>query len=83
VLEVTPKLLSRAQIDVYAMSREQVGCGKSARRRGGGSTVAVDSSIAGFEDIARDVADVARRREIELSPTSWTNFNAMGIGDTG
>jgi hypothetical protein len=54
----------------------------SLKLRGDGSTVAVDSSIAGFENIARHVADVARQREIELSPSSWTNFNAMGIGDT-
>jgi len=74
--------LESVQLRYYSTRRDHERGWMSLKLKGGGSTVAVDSSIAGFEDIARQVADVARQREIELSPASWTNFDAMGIGRT-
>lgn len=71
--------LESVQLRYYSTRRDHERGWMSLKLKGAGSTVAVDSSIAGFDDIAQHVAVVARRRDLELSPASWENFAAMGI----
>ncbi len=71
--------LETVQLRYYSTRRDRE-CGwMSLKVSGGRTTVVVDSSIYGFETIARRVAAEARQREIEISPLTQTNFAAMGI----
>ena len=74
--------LESVQLRYYSTRRDHERGWMSLKLSGGGSSVAVDSSIVGFEDIAQHVAAAARRREVDLSPGTWENFGAMGIGKT-
>ena len=74
--------LKSVQLRYYSTRRDHERGWMTLKLRGGGSSVAVDSSIVGFEDIAQQVAAAARQREVDLSPGTWENFGAMGIGKT-
>ena len=74
--------LESVQLRYYSTRRDHERGWMSLKLSGGGSSVAVDSSIAGFEDIAQHVAAAARRSEVDLSPGAWENFGAMGIEKT-
>ena len=71
--------VERIQLRYYSTRRDHERGWMSLKLSSPGSSVVIDSSIAGFEDIARQVADVARYRQIDLSPASRENFDAMGI----
>ena len=71
--------VERIQLRYYSTRRDQERGWMSLKLGAPGSTVVIDSSITGFEDIARQVAAVALYRQIDLSPASRDNFDAMGI----
>jgi len=49
--------------------------------RGGpdGATIRLDSTLEGFNEIARHAATVARAQRIPLSESTRNNFSALGI----
>lgn len=44
-----------------------------------GATIRLDSTLAGFSEIAREVAAVARANRVPLSEATRNNFSALGI----
>ena len=75
--------LEGVQLRYYSTRRDHERGWMSLKLSGGGSSVVVDSSIAGFEYIAQRVAAAAQRSEVKLSAGTWENFGAMGIEKTG
>ncbi len=71
--------LEQIQLRYYSTRRDNERGWMSLKLRSSGTSVVIDSSIAGFEEIARHVATVARHRQIDLSSGSRKNFDAMGI----
>ena len=74
--------LESVQLRYYSTRRDHERGWMSLELSGSGSSVAVDSSITGFETIAQHVAAAAQRSQVELSPGTWENFGAMGIEQT-
>lgn len=46
---------------------------------GGGATIRIDSALEGFDSVARRVAEATERFDIPASPTTKTNFAALGL----
>ena len=44
-----------------------------------GGTIRLDSTVDGFNDIARQAADAARAAGLDLSESTWMNLGALGI----
>lgn len=71
--------LDGVQLRYYSTRRDREKGWMSLKLRGAGRRIVVESSILGFEEIARRTAEEAARRDVEIGPASRTNFEAMGI----
>jgi len=71
--------LKRVQLRYYSTRRDRERGWMSLKVSDGRSTIVIDSSIYGFQDIAGRIALEARRRDVEFSPLTQTNLAAMGI----
>jgi hypothetical protein len=71
--------LERVKLGYYATKRDKSSGWMQLVLKGAGRHVTVDSRIEGFEEIARAAAQAARDRRIEITPTTATNFGALGI----
>lgn len=48
-----------------------------------GGTIRIDSTLEGFDEVARHAARAARAADVALSDTTRANFNALGIAVDG
>jgi hypothetical protein len=71
--------LDRVKLGYYSTQRDrragwmQLGLGAH------GTRIKLDSRIDGFDDLVRRAATVAAERQLELSPTTVSNLQALGI----
>ena len=77
------EMLSEVTLSYYSTFRGR-GQGRGQgwmqlRLRGGGQTLRLESSLEGFDRVARHAVDAARRNGLALQPSTVKNLGAMGI----
>lgn len=71
--------LRAIKLNYYSTRRDKTDGWMSLTLRGVSTRLSFDSNVEGFDRIARLAFDAARRNGVEMSPTTMTNFKAMGI----
>lgn len=71
--------LEHLRLRFYTTRRDRSGGWMQMTLAGGGGRVSLDSSLAGFETIARRAAEAAARNGIALNDATLGNLGAMGI----
>jgi hypothetical protein len=73
------KAIQRVKLSYYATRRDRQGGWMHMALSGEGGTIRIDSSLEGFDDIARRVARAAIDNGAELNATTRANFAALDI----
>ena len=73
------KAIQRVKLSYYATRRDRQGGWMHMTLGGKGGTIRIDSSLEGFDDIARRVARAAAENRAELNATTRANFAALDI----
>jgi hypothetical protein len=71
--------LSRLKLAYYATRRDRKGGWMHMTLSGGGQTLRLDSSLDGFNDIARVAARAGIARNVDVSDATRANFAALDI----
>jgi len=75
--------LMDVRLDYYSTRFDRTGGWMQLMLKGNGGpdggTIRLDSTLEGFNEIARQTADVARASKLNLSEATRTNFGALGI----
>ena len=71
--------LRALKLSYYSTRRDKTDGWMSLTLRGITGRLSFDSSVEGFDRIARLAFDAARRNGVEMSQTTMTNFRALGI----
>lgn len=73
------EMLSEVTLSYYSTFRGRGQGWMQLRLRGDGQTLRLESSLEGFDQVARYAVDAARRNGLALQPSTVKNFSAMGI----
>lgn len=71
--------LEGVELRYYSTRRDRERGWMTLRLKGPRTSIALESTIDGFEEIATQAARVAGYRGVDLSPATRTNFEALGI----
>ena len=71
--------LTRLKLAYYATRRDRKGGWMHMTLSGGGQTLRLDSSLDGFNDIARMAANASLARNVEVTDATRANFAALNI----
>ena len=71
--------LSSVELRYYSTSKEGRGGWMQLTLKGGGTTIKFDSTLDRFKDVVEYVIREAERRGIDLSPTTISNLEPLGI----
>ncbi|HJQ55313.1 MAG TPA: hypothetical protein VJ890_00315 [Vineibacter sp.] len=71
--------LRRLKLAYYATRRDRKGGWMQLTLAGAGRTLRLDSSLDGFDDIARQAARAGVRNQLEVSDATRANFAALDI----
>ena len=67
------------KLSYFSTRRDREGGWMQLRLRGGKRTIRLDSTLEGFDKLSRHAARAARRHDLELSPDTVQNLNALGV----
>lgn len=67
------------ELRYFATRRDKEGGWMQLRLRGGGGSIAAESSLDGFETVAARAADAAARNRLALSEVTRENLRALGV----
>lgn len=71
--------LASMEVRYFSTRRDKSGGWMELKLAGSGGKLAVESSIDDFDTVARHCMLVARRNDLELSPTTQDNLRALGL----
>ena len=74
--------LQRYKLSYFSTKRDKTGGWMQLTLRGNGRKFQIDSAIDGFDEVARQAFQAARRNGVQFSETTVGNLGAIGIEDT-
>ena len=79
--EVRWEELSGLKLSYFSTKRDRGGGWMQLRLKSGGSTIRIDSTVEGFDDLVVRAVRAARTQGLEFEPTTLQNLASIGLLD--